>query len=212
MISSINKVPYKQQVHIAYNIFVKGNTRKEEGEKNGIHASIVQEIARKFRGNFRDAVMREWTIDNNRILIAVEKILKECWTYNETEKYFNINHQKLVSSVHRYLEEGICIKKPTFSEEELAAEKFYSWNEDDVNVDFEEGTYLRSVQNKIKKGKIPIYALQNQITGKFAATMHDGNLEMMKFQTAKQAIRYRAKHNLRPDVFCTILYGWEVKK
>ncbi len=111
-----------------------------------------------------------------------------------------------------YLAEGVCIKKPTFSEEELAAEKFYSWSEDDVRTEFEEGTYLNNIQKKVKKGRVQIYALQNQITGKLAATMNDGNLEMIKFQAAKQAICYRAKHNLRPDVFCVILYGWEVKK
>ena len=33
MIGSINKVPYKEQVSIAYNIFAKGNTRKEEVER-----------------------------------------------------------------------------------------------------------------------------------------------------------------------------------
>lgn len=212
MIGSINKVPYKEQVSIAYNIFVKCNTRKEEAKKNGIHESIVQEIARRLRGNFRDAVMRSWTMDNDRMMFIVEKITKQGWTYNETEKHFNINHSKLVNSVHMYLAEGVCIKKPTFSEEELAAEKFYSWSEDDVRTEFEDGTYLSDVQKKVKKGRVQIYALQNKITGNLAATMNDGNLEMIKFQTAKQAIRYRAKHNLRPDVFCVILYGWEVKK
>ena len=33
MIGSINKVPYNEQVSIAYNIFAKGNTRKEEAER-----------------------------------------------------------------------------------------------------------------------------------------------------------------------------------
>lgn len=213
MISSIGGVPYSERVRIAYECFVKKRTIKDVAEERHLHREAVSEIRNEFRGNFRDAIMYDWEMKNAKMQIVVDAKIVGNWSYNDIQKHYGKSYDAVKAAIQLYITTGFCVAKPQFTEEELAAEKFYTRTDDDVKIDFDEGTYLRKVQKNVKSGKIPIYALQNEITGSHVAKLEeDGKLVMRRFASAQEAIEYRGKNRLKEDVFTPVLYGWEVKQ
>lgn len=194
------------KMQVAYDYFVDRCPVNALGDKYKITGDTVRYFCSERRGEYRDAIVRNWKGEEKRLRRAVSDYLSGKSAEIITQEY-NICTRRLFRMVDTRCN-SYLIEPPEFTAEELAKPKAF--------------TLYRSLTKEILKMDVqrrPVYGIRDAITGMWLQRLDKkGNMHPLLYLTVDNAnakLRtvkmIRGQHNAGNVDLRVQWYGWEKK-
>ena len=191
-------------MQVAYDYFVDRCPVNALGDKYKITGDTVRYFCSERRGEYRDAIVRNWKDEEKRLRRAVSDYLSGKSAEIITQEY-NICTRRLFRMVDTRCN-SYLIEPPEFTAEELAKPKAF--------------TLYRSLTKEILKMDVqrrPVYGIRDAITGMWLQRLDKkGNMHPLLYLTVDNAntkLRtvkmIRNQHNAGNVDLRVQLYGWK---
>lgn len=197
---------YSEQfkMQVAYDYFVDRCSVNALCDKYKLTVHTVRYFYKNRRGEYRDAIFRNWKDEEKRLRCAVSDYLSG-GSAEEVAQEYNICTQWLLKLVDMRFD-SYLIEPPKFTAEELAKPKAF--------------TLYRSLTKEILKMDVqrrPVYGIRDAITGMWLQRLDKkGNMHPLLYLTVDNAnakLRtvkmIRGQHNAGNVDLRVQWYGWE---
>lgn len=192
------------KMQVAYDYFVDRCPVNALGDKYKITGDTVRYFCKERRGEYRDAIFRNWKDEEKRLRRAVSDYLSGKSAEIITQEY-NICTRRLFRMVDTRCN-SYLIEPPKFTAEELAKPKAFVC----VN-DMAQEILKLDVQH------CPLYGIRDATTGKWLQRLDkSGNMHPLLYSTVYEANeklsqirKIRALHNVGAIELKAQWYGWK---
>lgn len=197
---------YSEQLkmQIAFEHYVDCESIAKLGDRYEISSDTVYRFCKNYRGEFRDAIIRNWKRSEKRMRKAVAD-----YRNGETIDFIKRKYHISSTPLYRALDArsaSYFIEPPKFSEKELRKPKVFS-----CYMNWKKEILLMDAQRK------PLYGIYNQENGKWLQRLCNGGvMRPWLYQTTygakaklQQVLKTRTLHNVGMVRLKVQWYGWE---